>query len=115
MSRSEVNQPVRAVRYEGPATGGSSLPQRFMLEGSERTVTDAVNAYRSVVRDAEKAIRGSLFTALTQVPESPTGRVQDLVAMLEEDGVRLADYREALAIAQDIALDLRAPTLVAPA
>ena len=85
------------------------------LEGSERTVTDAVNAYRSVVRDAEKAIRGSLFTALTQVPESPTGRVQDLVAMLEEDGVRLADYREAPAIAQDIALDLRAHTLVAPA
>jgi hypothetical protein len=73
-----------------------------------------VNAYRSVARDAEKAIQGSLFTALTQVPKRPTGSVQDLLAMLEEDGVRLADYREATAIAQDIARDLRVHTLAAP-
>jgi hypothetical protein len=85
------------------------------LEGSERTVTDAVNAYRSVARDAEKGIEGSVFTALTQVPEHQSGRIQDLVAMLEDDGVQLADYREAPAIAQDIARDLRAHNLVAHA
>ncbi len=83
------------------------------LEGAPRTVTDAVNAYRSVARDAQDEISGAAFTALTQIPETPSDLVTDLVAMLTDDGIQLADYRQAPAIAQDIARDLKAHDLVA--
>jgi hypothetical protein len=93
--------------------------QAIAFAAAERTVTNDVNAYRSVARDAregkdlEEAVKKAVFTVLADVPRTPNPRVSNLIAALKDDVIEVADYREAPQIAQDIARDLREHDLVA--
>ena len=57
--------------------------------------------------------RNAKFTVLADIPKSPVGRISNLLDALRIDDIEVEDFRAAPEIAQDIARDLQAHSLVA--
>lgn len=88
--------------------------QAISFAGYERSVTNSVNAYRQTARDARDSgteVRDAKFMVLSHKPSTLSKLLSNLEAVLKQDSIEVADYREAPAIAQSIRKDLEAHQL----